>query len=211
MSLKKRRSRRKTYKDLPGYGTLRTVKGAKDFDQMVECLASFPFDVSAMEQMSDEDQVWTCCYTNQFEKNTGHIAALWNSNADRVNSEDEDPLQVDSAIHKRATEWFKKQNTTPKKRQKGRKRGDSSRKSNASNYWAQGQKTRWKKNDILQYFIDMGYSKASIHQREGKLVVKIDKEHCTGSVIWTHLNRVGADGSDEGSTWEFTRRDLLKT
>ena len=103
-------------------------------------------------------------------------------------------------------------NTTPKKRQKGRKKGDSSRKSNASNYWAQGHKTRWNKNDILQHFIDMGYSNASIHQREGKLVVKIDKEHCTGSVIWTctNLNRVGADGSDEGSIWEFTKRDLVE-
>ena len=127
MSQKKRRSRRKTYKDLPGYGTLRTVKGAKDFDQMVKCLASFPFDMSAMEQMSDEDQVswvWTCCYTNQFEKNTGHIAALWNSNADRVNSEDEDPLQVDSAITKGRQSGSKSRTTTPpqKRSKRGRRR-----------------------------------------------------------------------------------------
>ena len=130
MSRKKEKRQPRTYKDLPGYENMRTVKEAREFDHVVECFATLPCEVSKMEQQSEKDTVWACCYTNVFSKNSGHIAALWKTNSDSVNSDEYDPLQVDKSIHKKVSEWFKKKNRkiSSNKKPSGKKIAEASQK-----------------------------------------------------------------------------------
>ena len=200
---------RRTHKDIAGYANLHTVYGARKFDDVVKCLESFPFQVSQCNKQTKEN-VWSCVYTDAFNSNFGHLVAVWCTDADQAQHDCEHPLRVDQNIHSQVTKWFNS---------KGRILSQNKKKKatqpNCSNYWAKEPKPRWSKENFLGYFIDQGFVNAKLyHENKGvindRYTIKLDEEKCSGAIIWTKKDRVGADGSSKGSSWDFDRKALVK-
>ena len=110
-----------------------------------------------------------------------------------LDMDEDDPLQVDRSIHKKVTEWFKKnKKPSSNKKPSGKKKAEASQKSNESNYWAEGNKTRWSETEIRQYFHDSGFLNANTQKKNGKIVVMIDKKKLPST---SHLDTPQPDRS----------------